>query len=162
MKFQGEVITKWLHHAGDDRLMELISDFSFEDSTGFVWVAPAGSRVDGASIPQFLWQAVGSPLIGDYRRASVLHDVECVLKRHPYKKVHRMFYDAMLCDGVIGHKAKYMYQAVRIFGPKWGSDGTPLNSAQTQPMGFESGILNQNIELDIESLETMLDRILGE
>jgi len=31
-----------------------------------------------------------------------------------------MFYDACLCGGVGETKAKVMYWAVRIFGPKWG------------------------------------------
>ena len=30
-----------------------------------------------------------------------------------------MFYEAMLCDGVSPFKAKIMYRAVKLFGPKW-------------------------------------------
>jgi hypothetical protein len=76
--------------------MLLIEDFAFVDPHGTNWKAPAGD--DGASIPRFLWTTVGSTFTGDYRRASVLHDVECVIRKRPHKSVHRMFYDAMLCD----------------------------------------------------------------
>lgn len=162
MHFSGDVITKWLQHSGDDRYMELIEEFIFMDDDNFEWVAPAGHKINGASIPEFVWSAVGSPFVGDYRRASVVHDVECDLKRHPHKKVHRMFYDAMVCDGVSLFRAKYMYQAVRLFGPKWGEQLETLGSNLSGIESIDKGILNQNLDLSIDELEAKLDKILGE
>lgn len=72
--FKGDVVVKWLE---DGRTMELLQDFSFRDSKEKTWKAPASSIVDGASIPKILWSAVDSPFAGQYRRASVLHDVAC-------------------------------------------------------------------------------------
>ncbi len=78
MHFVGEVITKWLQHSGDDRYMELQEDFSFVDDNDVEWVAPAGHKINGASIPEFIGSTVGSPFVGDYRRASVVHDLNVI------------------------------------------------------------------------------------
>lgn len=159
MKFIGEVETRWLRNGGADRDMELLSDFSFVDARGVRWDAPKGWKINGASIPPQLWSAVGSPFVGDYRRASVVHDVQCDLRERPHKEVHRMFYDAMICDGVAPFRARYMYQAVRLFGPKWG----PGWMRTTVPFfGQETQVLNRNLDMDIEQLEKHLDVMLGE
>jgi hypothetical protein len=119
-RYEGNVIGTWLRHAGPDRKIELTSDFAFIDSRGVRWEANAGSVIDGASIPEILWSSVvGTPYIGDYRRASVVHDVACQEKKRPHEEVHYMFYEAMLCDGVTDERAALMYTAVRLFGPKW-------------------------------------------
>ena len=115
-EFIGDVISKWLD---DGRLMELTEDFSYVDPGGRRWSAPKGSKVDGASIPRVLWTAIGGPFEGQYRKASVLHDVACALKKDPWEQVHRMFYDAMLCAGVGQTRALAMYGVVHKFGPRW-------------------------------------------
>lgn len=73
--FVGEVVTKWLRHDGDDRLMQLRENFTFVESRHHVWTAPAGFIFDGATIPRALWTVFGDPFIGDYRRAAVIHDL---------------------------------------------------------------------------------------
>ena len=161
MHFSGDVITKWLKHGGDDRHMELMDEFVFEDDEGIRWIANVGDTINGASIPQFVWSTVGSPFIGDYRRASVLHDVECDRKTSPHKDVHRMFYDAMICDGVATLRAKFMYKAVRIFGPKWGRAGFQTKSLSGIDQ-VDLGLLNQDLDLDIDTLEKKLDKMLDE
>jgi hypothetical protein len=148
-RFIGEVKTRWLQHEGRDREMELLTDFVFVDSRGVEWLAAAGSTVDGASIPDWIWsKAIGTPFIGDYRRASVVHDVACKEKTRPHEQVHRMFYDAMIADGVAKKRAMSMYTAVRLFGPKWGVDLMVDNVAV--------------VEFDIDELAATLDRALAE
>lgn len=120
-RFQGEVITKWLKHQGDDRNMQLLDDFAFIDPDGFKWEAPKDSKINGASIPPVLWSLIGGPFVGDYRRASVIHDVACDNRAQPHEAVHRMFYYAMRADGMGWVKANVMYQAVKHFGPIWGA-----------------------------------------
>lgn len=114
--FIGDVNTKWLK---DGRKMKLLDDFIFVDSRGKKWIASKGCVVDGASIPKILWTRYGSPFVGKYRRASVIHDVYCVTKTEPHEEVHAMFYEVMLRDKTPKKKAKDMYIAVRSFGPRW-------------------------------------------
>lgn len=105
------------------RKMKIKTDFSFVDAAGTRWLAPAGSVVDGASIPQVFWSVVGGPYEGLYRDASVVHDVACVQRNRRWQAVHRMFYEAMLASGVDPIKAKIMYGAVYYFGPRWTTRG---------------------------------------
>jgi hypothetical protein len=115
-RFIGEVRTEWID---PDRVMRLLRDFTYVDPEHHRWLAPADSLIDGASIPRPLWTLIGSPFTGRYRRASVVHDVACVVRTHPWRRVHRMFYSACRCGGVGEVKAKVMYAAVYRFGPRW-------------------------------------------
>ncbi|QFU23749.1 DUF1353 domain-containing protein [Shewanella eurypsychrophilus] len=115
--FIGRVVTHWL--AKEPRKMLLEEPFSFVDKDGIKWTAPAGSIIDGASIPRPLWYLIGSPFNGRYRRSSVIHDVYCVTQSRPHKQVHRMFYDAIRADGVSKVKALAMYGALKIGAPRW-------------------------------------------
>ncbi|MEZ5573815.1 MAG: DUF1353 domain-containing protein [Halioglobus sp.] len=74
--FSGDPKTIWLSESGDDRNMQIAEKFNFTDRRGKVWAASEGSIINGASIPG-LWTLDGSPFIGDYRRASILHDIAC-------------------------------------------------------------------------------------
>ncbi|MEQ1887128.1 MAG: DUF1353 domain-containing protein [Bryobacteraceae bacterium] len=119
--FDGKVTATWV----DGRDMMLTEDFVYVDGSGTRWDAPSGSTIDGASIPRAFWTVIGGPFEGNYRYASVVHDVYCVRgEKHlpgarPWQKVHRMFYDAMRCSGVPDSKALVMYGAVYKFGPTW-------------------------------------------
>lgn len=115
-KFIGDVVALWLNGS---RKMKLLKPVCYQDKTGKKWKAKKGDIVDGASIPRFFWAFIGSPFSGKYRRSSVIHDVYCVSKSEPYKEVHKMFYHAMRADKVNYFKAKAMYFAVRVGGPKW-------------------------------------------
>jgi len=116
-RFSNTVKTEWLD--GNKREMRLLEEVFFDDGKGGIWTAESGDIIDGASIPKFLWHIVGSPFVGKYRRASVLHDVYCKNKKVNSAAVHRMFCDAMCCDDVTETKAKLMYNAVRWFGPRF-------------------------------------------
>jgi len=115
--YSAEPKTEWLK---DGRKMKLLEQVTYTDPAAKVWIAPAGWIVDGASIPRAFWSVIGGPLEGQYRNASVFHDVACDQKSQPWKTVHRMFYNAMRCSGVNEIKAKIMYYAVYNFGPCWG------------------------------------------
>lgn len=155
MHFEGEVQAEWLRHEGDDRRMRLLAPFAFVDDGGTRWVAPAGDEIDGASIPRFLWTLAGGPFVGDYRRASVLHDVACQRRTAPSKDVHRMFYEAMRCDEVPDEIALKFYTAVRLFGPRWevGPGGETRVFAATA--GVRPGIT-------IDEVSAALDAVLDE
>jgi len=112
----GERNFRWI---GDGRLMSLLSEFGYRDGCGESWPVPVGAVVDGASIPRSLWSIIGSPFVGLYRDASVVHDFYCDVRSRPWRRVHRVFYEAMLTSGVSRVQARVMYAAVRWFGPRW-------------------------------------------
>jgi hypothetical protein len=115
-RFVGAVVTEW---GKDGRSMTLLKEFSYLDPQGKAWNVPAGTVVDGASIPQVFWTLIKGPFEGPYRNASVVHDYYCLTKSEPWQAVHRMFYFAMLAGGTSSIKAKSMYYAVLIGGPRW-------------------------------------------
>ena len=115
-RFQGRVLAQWLD---DGRTMRLEEDFAFIDPHGIRWDAPAGSVVDGASIPSYLWSVIGGPFAGKYRNASVVHDVACGRQDRPWTDVHWMFHEAMLSAGVDPAKAQVMFAGVWAGGPRW-------------------------------------------
>lgn len=120
-RFSGEPSTLWKTESGPDRTMTLLEDFWFRDSQGAVWAAPRGSDVDGASIPKPLWALVGSPYTGDYRRASIVHDIACVAAGHDQaarRVADRMFFEACRVGGCSRREAIILYIGVRI-GAWW-------------------------------------------
>jgi hypothetical protein len=114
--FEGTVKVEWLN---DGRQMRLLDDFAYVDSTGRRWSAPKGWIVDGASIPEVAWSIIGSPYVGKYRTASVIHDVGCDQKQAHWEDVHEAMYNAMRAADVSENKAKTIYAAVYHFGPRW-------------------------------------------
>ncbi len=114
--FHGSFAFRWTREPDDrHREMVLLSDVSFVDPAGRVWQVPAGTRIDGASIPPSLWSFSGSPFVGNYRRASVVHDHFCAIKTAPTSEVHRMFRDAMAADGVGQPERQIKYAAVSLY-----------------------------------------------
>jgi Protein of unknown function (DUF1353) len=124
-QFIGDVVVKWLSNPGPDRKMEMLSAFSYVDPAGRNWNVPAGAKIDGASIPQVFWTSFGPPFVGEYRRASVVHDHYCDTKSESEFATHRMFYNACRTGGVNALKASAMYAAVKTFGPHWKGPVTP-------------------------------------
>ena len=114
--FEGDVVTRWLKDDdGGDRTMELVQPFAYVEPSKTRWEASVGRSVNGASIPSVLWEEVGPPFVGNYRRATVLHDVAWEDGTEPPEAVDRMFYNAMRCDDVAGGTALLMYWGVRLY-----------------------------------------------
>ena len=137
--YDGEPVTKW---NPDGRTMTLLTELRYTDPQGFVWVAPIGSVVDGASIPRYLWSIMGGPFEGKYRNASVLHDVAYGEHNRPWQDCDRMFYYAMRCSGVSGAEAKTMFYALYRFGHHW---KFPIRRAK--PVKYEGALVARGEEI---------------
>jgi Protein of unknown function (DUF1353) len=117
MPWSDDPQTTWLTEPNPDRQMVLLREFWFVDRHNRKWLAAAGSIVDGASIPRALWTLVGSPYTGDYRRASIVHDVACVeagTDRTKRRAADRMFYWACRAGGCSVAESYLLYLGVRI------------------------------------------------
>jgi len=114
--YVGRVVVTWNE---DGRTMTLLEPFAYVDPNGVRWDATPGTRIDGASIPQFAWSIIGGPFEGKYRAASIVHDVACNERTHDWQDVHLMFRNGMLAAGVDSRIASIMYAAVYHFGPRW-------------------------------------------
>jgi hypothetical protein len=137
--YTGDPVTRW---NPDGLTMTLISELRYTDPHGIVWVAPAGSTVNGASIPRSLWSLMGGPFEGKYRDASVLHDVSYEQHKRPWQDCDRMFYNAMRCSGVGAVEAKTMFYALYRFGHHW---KFPIKRAK--PVKFEGTMVARGEEI---------------
>jgi hypothetical protein len=91
----------------------------FKDAASVVWEARAGLPTDGASIPGVFQPFVGSPFDQTFIKAAVVHDHYCDRHVRPWRQTHRVFYEGLIAGGVSRGKAKTMYFAVFLGGPKW-------------------------------------------
>lgn len=114
--YVGRVVAAW---DPDGRTMVLTERFIYVDPNGIEWAAPVGSKIDGASIPQFAWSLIQGPYEDKFREASVIHDVACDQRTRHWRDTHHAFYTGMLASGVNAIKAKIMFAAVFHFGPRW-------------------------------------------
>jgi len=103
----------------DGRDVQLVGDLHFIDRFGKAWFVPAGYISNGASIPKALWSVLGSPWTGKHRVPAILHDYYCDMKTEPYRRVHRMFFDACVACGETKEDAAMLYAGVLIGGPHW-------------------------------------------
>ena len=103
----------------DTGLCTLTYDFKYKDPKGLEWQANAKNTTDGASIPPWTQPIIGKPFDPSYIKAAVIHDHYCVRQVRPWRDTHRVFYDALLELGIDLAKAKLMYYAVYLGGPKW-------------------------------------------
>jgi len=180
--FSGDPKTLWLTENGPDRNMKLLEQFVFTDPDNEEWVAPLGAVVDGASIPRALWTVVGSPYTGDYRRASIVHDVACEAAggdAAARRKADRMIYHACIAGGCSVEQATVIYLGVRIGAaasttPQWTaslavSETGPrvATTATEQKMEYDfrraaEMVLSAGGVDDIDEIESRTDRALAE
>ena len=163
--FENDVITIWLTGSDEDRDMELTADFAFVEPTER-WDAPAGSVVNGASIPSGLWSLVGCPFVGNYRRAAVIHDV--YYRNHQgktRKEVDVMFENAMLADGVSAEKARLMYAGVRAGGGSAWDEADATRMTKAAPdidwSAFETWFESEGVRLNKKSLDAAIEKRFG-
>ena len=190
-EFKGQVRTEWVQEPGNpNRKMKLLESFEYVDPNSTSWLVPKNTVVDGASIPRFFWRVIGSPFVGNYREASVVHDYYCEIENRPWKKVHQMFYFACLAGGVSEVKAKIMYAAVYVGGPRWetrtitvqpqsnrtsrSTDEVDLSPRQTRKIKvdittkFDESVLEQELKWieetnpELSQIEEKLEKMVNE
>ncbi|GAB1480729.1 hypothetical protein MASR2M74_33120 [Paracoccaceae bacterium] len=115
----------------------------FFDGEGRGWTAPSGTLTDGASIPQIFVPVVGDPRSREFANAAAMHDAWCgignedgaVYHKATWQEVHRMFYDSLIVGGTDDLRAKVMFAAVWLGGPRWAPvSGAPDSRLERLPV----------------------------
>ncbi|CDG81234.1 DUF1353 domain-containing protein [Janthinobacterium agaricidamnosum] len=91
----------------------------FKDADHVEWEAKAGLVTDGASIPGIFQPIIGAPFDPSFIKAAIIHDHYCDRHVRPWRQTHKVFYEGLIDQGVSMVKAKTMYLAVMLGGPKW-------------------------------------------
>ena len=123
-RFVGKVVVELLDDVEYDHKLKLLEDFGYEDPAGKLWLARKGGILDGSPIPDELRSLGGVPVVGDYRKASIVHDYFCRARTEPWKQAHRMLYSASLAEGLTPPEAKLLYLAVYAGGWRWEVPGS--------------------------------------
>jgi hypothetical protein len=180
--FSGDPKTVWLTEDGQDRSMKLLERFVFTDPDGKDWFAPLDAIINGASIPRALWTIAGSPYTGDYRRASIVHDVACANAGRDAaarRKADRMIYHACIAGGCSVEQATVIYLGVRIgaaasttpqwtaalavseTGPRVGTTATENKMEYDFRRAAEMVLSGGGVD-DIDAIESRTDRALAD
>ncbi len=113
----------------------------FVDAGPRRWIAPKATLTDGASIPDIFVPVIGNPRSQEFIDAATLHDAYCGLGNEglaqyhsdTWQNVHHMFYDALRVGGTPARKAKIMYAAVYLAGPRWQMPGEGAKARMAAP-----------------------------
>lgn len=105
----------------------LAVQLEFVDGQDRKWIAPRNTLTDGASIPEVFVTVIGNPREPEFANAAALHDAYCgignedgpVFHSRTWQDVHRLFYDGLIVGGTPELKAKLMFAAVWLGGPRW-------------------------------------------
>jgi hypothetical protein len=111
----------WLREPGQPDRRVTADVFGYVDPSGMHWDVPAEYPTDGASIPAAFKPFIGGSWTDKYVKAAVLHDFYIRRLTTNPESVHRLFFHALLASDLEPDRAKYMYWAVRNFGPQWKS-----------------------------------------
>lgn len=115
---------------------------AFVDAQNTVWTAPPKTLTDGATIPLLFTPLIGDRQAREYVLAAALHDAYCgigndaldTFQTRPWPDVHRMFYEALLVGGTPPHKAKIMFAAVYLGGPRWNDPDRDLTAVSQEAL----------------------------
>jgi hypothetical protein len=154
--FSGNPKTEWLSDKGGDRDMRMLEAFWYIDPAGRRWEAPAGTVVNGASIPRTLWSTVGSPYTGDYRRAALVHDAAVGSPGVLRADADTMFYFACLAGGCSLVQAKMLYAGVRIGAWAATNPVLALDVAAQLPDGYRLPGQQTARELEVRARYTVI------
>lgn len=106
----------------DGETWELLTPLLYRHEDGRLFIVPAGTVTDFASIPRGLWNIF--PKSGKHNRAAVVHDYLCQTQILGHVETHKLFRTALKACGVNKLNRNLMYAAVRCCGPKWGTPET--------------------------------------
>lgn len=123
--FLGAVAVEWDDSDSFNRhKLKLLSDFGFRDGQGKQWVARKGAELDGSSFTPVFEQMVGLPFVGEHRRAGIIHDYYAKQLTDNWKDVRRMYYAALMAEGLGENEAKIAYAVLYGAGMRWEVKGS--------------------------------------
>lgn len=125
---------------------------TFTDEEGRTWTAPKGTWTDGASVPRFALAITDGRFDQRFLKAAVIHDAYCQrinesrasgqYRQERWEDVHKMFYDACKAGNTPEKRAKSMYAAVLVRGPRWGTRATIFHKSYDAALLAFSGVEN--------------------
>jgi hypothetical protein len=100
---------------------KVLSNFRYTDPNNVTWQANKGNITDGASIPKLLRFIAGQPFDPRFTKAAVIHDHYSKTSRpvRPWKQTQRVFFDALIEDGLNAPHSNLLYLGVLLGSKRW-------------------------------------------
>lgn len=117
--FDGRLILEWVDDDPFIAQMKLVEPFSFQQASGEIWLVPAGSLVDGRSLPPLFVHMMGHPFDGAFRKTAVIYDHAARDMKRPWQQAQRMFFESSVAEGIMPIEAKVMYALLNATGSRW-------------------------------------------
>ncbi len=144
-----------------------IEPLSFVDGARRQFEAPRGTLTDGASIPILFQPLLGNPRDPLFLNAGVLHDAYCGIGNEggprwhadTWQNVHVMFFDALVVAGTPEVKAKVMFAAVWLGGPRWDDHDRSLEHVPDNALYATFASVKTMIERENPSLDDLIARL---
>ncbi|WP_370313673.1 DUF1353 domain-containing protein [Sagittula sp.] len=144
-------------------------EIEFIDASGETWTAPRQTLTDGATIPPIFAPLIGDRQSREYLMAAALHDAYCGVgnnalptwRTRAWQDVHRMFYEALLVNGTPPQKAKIMFAAVYLGGPRWDDPARDLSEVPEEALQKEMAWCLEWIEQtdpDVEAIAAWMTK----
>jgi hypothetical protein len=161
-----------LREVADSNLKELVDErLVFVDSAGVEWVAPRGTRTDGASVPRLALPVTDGRFDKAFLKAAVIHDAYCQsdneavcpdqYRSRKWRAVHRMFYEASIAGGASEEIALVMFAAVWLGGPRWDDPEHSLDQVPDERLEVELAACSEWIGREkptVQEVEAWMDR----
>ncbi|MBV7394145.1 DUF1353 domain-containing protein [Mameliella sediminis] len=140
---------------------------NFVDAKGGQWNAPPRTLTDGASIPKIFVSIVGDPTSPEFINAAAVHDAYCgignedgpMYHRAKWEDVHVMFYDGLIVGGTPEIRAKIMFAAVWLGGPRWKDPTGGVVSTQGQGGGRGVAYVNPMDRVPVREKQAAMRRV---
>lgn len=140
---------------------------NFVDARGKSWMAPPRTLTDGASIPKIFIKIVGDPTAPEYINAAAVHDAYCgvgneagaMFHRAKWEDVHVMFYDGLIVGGTPEIRAKIMFAAVWLGGPRWAEPAGTVVSTQGRTGGLRFSYVNPLDRISVPRKQEAMRRV---
>lgn len=107
------IYTAWVRDSRDEVIQRRAT---FVDPKGMHWEIYENDRINGLSVPRFLWRVL-MPYEGRFREASAFHDVWCELRTRSSVLTHWMFFQALRANGADRYRSWLAWVATNIAGP---------------------------------------------
>lgn len=114
--FEGIAYHDWIERG---RRFRLVESMTFVDQRGFRWHVPRWFEVDRSHVPGFLQRWVADPFCRKMRRATAVHCFYSWHRSFHSSRVHRMYAEAMVTDGVPMRQWVPVYWGLVLFGEQW-------------------------------------------
>ncbi len=164
--FMPEAVT--LREDPGSELKELVDEqLVFIDSKGTEWVAPMGTLTDGASVPRLALAITDGRFDKEFLKAAIVHDAYSQsdnasrtpdqYQQRPWKAVHRMFYEAALAGGTSPEKARLMFAAIWLAGPRWNDPEGDLSEVPDEVLQEEFERCQEWMEENDPSIDEVVE-----